>query len=908
MTLRNLDYLFKPRSVALIGASDKAQSVGAVLASNLLSGGFRGPIDLVSPHHRTIGGVRVHAQISDLPEAPDLAVIATPPATVPEIVGQLAEIGTRAAVVITAGFNELPQQQGVALRQGMLEAARPRLLRINGPNCLGIMVPGLGLNASFAHTAPLVGRIAFVAQSGAIITSVLDWAKSRGIGFSHLVSLGNMADIDFGDMLDYLASDARAQAILLYIESITNARKFMSAARAAARSKPVIVVKAGRYTEGARAATSHTGALAGIDAVYDAAIRRAGMLRVHTLEQLFHAVESLAMGNWPKGDRLAILSNGGGIGVMATDGLIENGGHLAELAPETIVALDKLLPPTWSHGNPVDIIGDAPGSRYAAALRVLLADAGVDATLVLNCPTAVASGTEAAQAVIDVADEHRDACLLTSWVGDAAAMPARRLFLDRGIPTYDTPDEAVATLMHRVDYYRNQEMLMQTPPSVPEAFTPDAAAARALIDCALRAGREWLTEPEAKALLSAYGIPSVPTLVAATPEAAARAMAEIGQPVALKILSPNITHKSDVGGVVLDLEDETAVHDAARGMLKMVQAARPDAHIEGFSVQPMARRPGALELILGVIEDRQFGPVLLFGHGGTAVEVINDKALGLPPINMHLALEMMKRTRVFRLLQGYRERPPANIEAVALTLVRVSQLVVDFDEVVELDINPLLADSQGVMALDARVRVAARHGRAQERLAIRPYPKELEEEVLLGDGRKLWLRPIVPEDEPSLQRAFATLTPEEIRLRFFVTMKVLTHVRAARFTQIDYDREMALVLTEPGIPGKTDIWGIVRIIADPDNDRAEYALIVHHAMTGLGLGIFLMRRIIDYAQNRGIGELEGEVLADNQSMLKLCAILGFVTSRIPEEREIVRVTLKLDRTVHDDATRARPVD
>jgi acetyltransferase len=897
MTIRNLDFFFKPRSVVLIGVSARAHSVGNVLASNLMSGGFKGQVHLVNPNYQDIDGVPVLNDIGDLPAPAELAIIATPPATVPGIIARLAHAGTRAAIVVTAGFAELSGQDGAALVQAMLVAARPHLLRVIGPNCIGIMVPHLGLNASFAHTDPSPGRIAFVAQSGAIVTSVLDWAKSREIGFSHLVSLGNMADVDFGDMLDYLASDLHAQAILLYIEAVTNARKFMSAARAAARSKPVIVVKAGRFSEGARAAASHTGAMTGMDAVYDAAIRRAGMLRVNTLTELFDAVESVAIGNWPMSDRLAILTNGGGLGVLATDALIEHRGRLAELAAETVTKLDSVLPPAWSHTNPVDIMGDAPGGRYAAALDALLDDPNVDATLVLNCPTAVASGTEAAQAVIDTVKAHGGSRLVTSWVGEAAAATARRLFIENGVPTYDTPEEAVATLMHRVEYQRNQELLMQTPPSVPEAFSPDTAAAREIIGRALEARRHWLTEPEAKAVLSAYGIASVPTVVADSPEAAGRAAKAIGGPVALKILSADITHKSDVGGVALDLEDEAAVREAAHGMLKRVKAARPETRVQGFTVQPMARLPGSVELILGVIEDREFGPVLLFGQGGTAVEAIDDKALGLPPLNLHLALEMMRRTRVWRLLQGVRERPRADLDAVALTLVRLSQLVVDLGEVIELDINPLLANASGVIALDARIRIAPSADPAQRRLAIRPYPKELEEEVALGDGRTLLLRPIVPEDEPSLQRAFATLTDEEIYMRFLVPLKFLSHVRAARFTQIDYDRQMALVLTERGIPGTTDISGIVQVLADPDNENAEFALIVHHAMTGLGLGMFLMRRIIDYARNRGIGELYGDVLAENRPMLKLCEVLGFVRSRIPEEHEIVRVTLKLDDPV-----------
>ena len=893
MTVRNLDYVFKPTSVALIGASDETQSVGGILTSNLLSGDFKGSIDLVNPRHRTIGGVRVYNDIAALPEPPDLAVIATPPATIPGIIDELTQLGARAAVVISAGNAESAGEEGLKLRQAMLDAARPSLMRIIGPDCLGMMVPGIGLNASFAHTAPLDGCIAFVAQSGAIVTSVLDWAKPRGIGFSHLVSLGSMADVDFGDLLDYLASDYSTAAILLYIESIKNARKFMSAARSAARSKPVIVVKSGRYTERARTLDSHSEAKDDTDAIYDAAIRRAGMLRVHTLDELFGALEPLATGHQPKGNRLAILSNGGGIGALATDSLIERGGRLAELSEDTLRRLNMVLPANWSHTNPVDIFDNAPSSRYADAFRILLRDPNIDATLILNSPTAVASGTEAAKAVIEVVKKHSDACVFTSWVGEGAAIPARCLFIDHGIPTYDTPDQAVRAFMQLVNYHRNQTTLMQTPPSVPDVFTPMIAKAKKQINDALQKGREWLTEPEAKTVLGAYGIPSVQTLIADSPIEAARAMEKIGQPIALKILSPDIKLKSDMGGVVLHLENAKDVQKAAEGMLQRIQVSRPEARVDGFTVQSMVQRPGCVELMLSVIEDSQFGPVILFGHGGSAVEVINDRALGLPPLNMHLAREMMKRTRVYKLLQGYRDQPAADLEAIELTLVRLSQLVVDLAEVVELNINPLLADANGVLALDARIKVVNKRESTGSRLAIRPYPKKLEENINLADGRKLLLRPILPEDEPSLQAHFAKLTPEEVRLRFFVPISTLSHVRAARFTQIDYDREMALILTEPGIPGKTEIFGVVRIYADPDNERAEYAIIVSHDMTGKGLGVLLMQRIIEYARSRGIGEIYGDVLSDNKTMLKLCDAMGFSQSRTLNEPGIIRVTLNL---------------
>jgi acetyltransferase len=894
MTIRNLDYLFQPKSVALVGASKRPSSVGKVLARNLFTSGFDGPIMPINPRHRAIEGVLAYPDVQSLPVVPDLAIVATPPDTVPGLVAELAGRGTRGIVVITAGFAEGGREHGLALQQEMLDAARPHLVRIVGPNCLGIIVPGIGLNASFAHRDPLPGRLAFVTQSGAIVTSVVDWATGRGVGFSHLVSLGDMSDVDFGDLLDYLANDRATRAILLYIEAVTDARKFMSAARAAARTKHVIVVKAGRHAESAQAAASHTGAMAGADDVYDTAFRRAGMLRVTELDEIFAAVETLANLKPPPGDRLAILTNGGGIGVMATDTLFDYRGRLAELSGETFERLDAVLPPTWSRANPVDIIGDAPGSRYADAVEALLADRGVDGVLVLNCPTAIASSTDAARATVEAAAEHPQKTLLTSWVGDGAALEARRVFADHHIPTYETPGHAVAAFMHIVEYRRNQEMLMETPPSVPEDFTPDTARARAVIDTVLAEGRRWLSEPEAKEVLAAYAIPVAQSLTAASPEEAAKLAAGIRGPIALKILSPQIAHKSDVGGVALDLADPAEVAAAARAMLDKVAEKRPEAILEGFSVQPMIRRQRAWELIVGMVEDPQFGPVILFGQGGTAVEVLRDKALALPPLNMHLAREVMSRTRIYRLLRGYRGMPAADLEAIALTLLKVSQLVIDVAEIDEIDVNPLLADAGGVTALDARIKVAPwTGGAATRRLAIRPYPKELEQVFELGDGRRLMVRPVVPEDEPAFQQTFAELTPEEVRLRFFAPIKTLSHMAAARFTQLDYDREMALVVAEPGRPGTAEIFGVASIALDPDLEHGEYAIIVSGKLTGAGLGIFLMRRIIDYAKRRGLKEIWGDVLRENSTMLKMCRVLGFTQDNHPEDPGLVQVKLDL---------------
>ena len=897
MSVRNLKPLFNPSSVALIGASTKPFSVGAVAVRNIYAAGFQGDIYLVNPRHTAIDGHPCFADVASLPKAPDLAVIATAPESVPELIAQLGARGTRAAVVITAGFGEGGSTRGQELCDAMLEAARPNLLRIVGPNCFGLMLPRVDLNASFIHIQPLPGRLAFVAQSGALLATVVDWATHRRIGFSHLVSLGDMADVDFGDMLDYLATDGHTRAILLYVESITHARKFMSAARAAARIKPVIVVKAGRYDESASAATSHTGAMAGSDAVYEAAFSRAGILRVNDLEALFDAVSTLGMLQPVTGDQLAILTNGGGIGVMATDTLIYKKGSLARLSESTMDRLNAVLPPTWSHGNPVDIIGDATPQRYTDALNAVMDDPGVDAVLVMNCPTAIASGTQAAQAVLETIKQRpqqsRKCGLLSCWIGDGPAEAARQMFRERGIPSYETPTKAVRGFMQMVRYRRSQAMLMEVPADIPEAFSPDRQAVRRIIETVMAQQRSWLLETEAKAVLAAYHIPVVPTVAAETPEAAAQIASEMAGPVVLKVLSAAILHKSDAGGVALNLETAGAVRERAAWMREHFQQEPVDAGSLKFSVQPMIQRSHAQELIVGMSVDPQFGPVLLFGQGGTATEVILDRSLALPPLNMNLAREMIAGTRIRRLLAGYRGVPGANLADIAATLVKVSQLVCDFSEIVELDVNPLLCDPQGVLALDARMRVQPAEGPAGRRLAICPYPTELEQTISLPDGQTLLLRPIRPEDEPAFQRFFNSLSPEDIRLRFLHPMKMLPKTMAARLTQIDYDRDMALVLTSGDGRQHADLHGVVRISADPDNEKAEFAIMLRSGKTGLGLGPMLMRRIIDYARGRGITQLFGEVLSENRSMLALCKALGFKRRSDPDDPGSAIVSLQL---------------
>jgi len=905
VSTRHLEKMFQPRSVAVVGASNDAGSVGALVMRNLLQGGFDGPIMPVNPKHNSVAGVIAYGSTTDLPTVPDLAVVCTPPNTVPEIVETLGGQGTRAVVVLTAGLGRVGADAAGSLSDDLLARAREHDMRILGPNCLGLLVPGSGLNASFVHLPSAPGRIAFASQSGALCTAVLDWAVAREIGFSHFISMGDAIELDFGDVLDYLAVDPSTDAILLYIESIRERRDFMSAARAAARSKPVIVIKAGRDAEGARAAHSHTGALAGSDAVFDAAIRRAGMLRVHEIENLFAAVETLArlrpritpLDVASPDDRLAIVTNGGGLGVLAVDALSAGGGRLATLSPETIAELDRVLPPTWSRANPVDIIGDAPGSRYRAALDILLGAPGIDAVLTLHAPTATADTVDAARAVIEAARQKPRRPLLTAWVGGQAVAPARDIFEKASIASYTAPAQAVRAFLAMVEYRRNQEMLIETPRTLPAGFAPDRVTARRIINTALADGQTdvMLGEADAKMLLAAYDIPVVETRAAADPEQAAAAADEIGYPVALKVQSPDISHKSDVGGVQLHLASADEVVAAARTMIAHITELAPDARMEGFTVQSMALRPGAHELIVGVATDPIFGPVILFGQGGTAVEVVGDRAVALPPLNTALAHEQIKRTRIFRLLEGYRDRPAADLDAIALTLIQVSQIVIDLPEVVELDINPVLADAGGVVALDARIRLTASPEPETTRLAIRPYPESLEETARLKDGDEIVIRPIRPEDEPAHYDLLSSLSAEDSYFRFFGHIGRLPHHQMARFTQIDYAREMAFIAVKPADPGagraKSETLGVVRAITDSDNQTTEFAIVVRSDMKRRGLGRLLMGKIVAYSRSRGTARMIGSILRDNRGMLALADAFGF--RRRPSTGKVVDVELPL---------------
>ncbi|MEO6407521.1 MAG: bifunctional acetate--CoA ligase family protein/GNAT family N-acetyltransferase [Burkholderiaceae bacterium] len=884
MSIRHLDQLLEPRSVVVIGASNRVGSVGATVWRNLRAGTFAGTVSGVNPKHAALDGVTLARRVADLAEPPDLAVLCTPPQTVPGLIAELGQLGTRAAIVMTAGMS-------AAQKQAALDAARPHLLRLLGPNCLGLLSPRIGLNASFAHTDALPGEIAFVSQSGALLTAVLDWARTRRIGFSHMVSLGERADVDFGDLLDHLASDAHTRSILLYIESIESPRKFMSAARAAARNKPVIVVKAGRAGNGLQAAASHTGALAGSDVVIDAAIRRAGMLRVDTLQDLFMAAETLAhFRGHPRGG-LTLMTNGGGAGVMAADAAALAGVELPALGEGLRQRLDAVLPPTWSHGNPIDIIGDAPVERYTATLRALLDARDAGTVLFMHAPTAIVRSEDIARACAPLAREAADR-LMACWLGGAGVAEARRIFEEAGIPGYETPEEAVRAFAMLASYQRNQALLTEAP-GASDAAAPDRAKARAVIDAALEGGREMLDELEAKALLKAYGIPVVPTVaVAPGADAAIDAARDIGYPVALKILSPDISHKSDVGGVALGLADAAALRLAADAMLERVRALKSTARIVGFTVQAMVHRPYAQELIVGASVDPVFGPVVLFGQGGTAVEVLADRAIGLPPLNRVLARDLVSATRVARLLAGYRDHPPARIEAICDVLVAVSQMLADLPELAELDINPLWADADGVIALDARLRCSRAAGAGTARFAILPYPSELAE-TLTWQGRQIVVRPIRPEDEAQ-HRAFASkLAPEDLRLRFFSIRRELPRSELARLVQIDYEREMAFVALEPQPDGTTRTLGVVRAVADPDNVEAEFAIILVADAQGRSLGHLLLDKMVRYLKDHGTQRLVALVLRENRAMRQLATRNGFRADAAQSDNTTQRYVLEL---------------
>ncbi len=879
MSTYRLETLFSPSSVAVVGASPRVTSPGRAVLMNLQRGGFAGTIALVNPHYPAIEGVAAVKSYAELAQAPDLAVIAVPPPAVPSVVAEAARKGTPAGIIITAGLGHGPGSLAAQSEQ----AARAAGMRLVGPNCLGVLVPVAKLNASFAAAMPRTGDLALISQSGAIATGLVAWSAAHDVGFSAIVSLGDSIDVDFADLLDHFALDHRTRAILLYIESIKDARKFMSAARAAARAKPVLVIKSGRHAQGAKAAATHTGALAGSDAVYDAAFCRAGLLRVRDLDELFAAAETLGHVTELSGQRLAILTNGGGVGVLAVDRLADLGGDLADISPAAMQKLDAALPPIWSRADPVDIAGDAGAARYAAALEQLIADDANDAILVMNVPTALSAPLDAAKAVIAVTQKHRGERfpakpVLAVWLGEDG--PAEAAFDAAHIPSYATESDAVGGFMHLARHRQSRELLLAVPPNLPQDFAPDAAAVRPVLDRALHEGRTWLDPIELTRVLSAYQIPIAPAVLARDADAAfvaAKPYLADGTPVVLKIQSPDIVHKSEVGGVRLDLGNERAVREATADVLRRAREAKPQARIDGVTVFPMIVRPKARELIVGVADDPTFGPVIVFGQGGTAVEVVDDKALALPPLDLALARRLIARTRVSRILKAYRNVPAADERAIELLLVKLAQLAADFPQIREIDLNPVLADESGVVAVDARISIAPLDKRPRwpcghPRFAIRPYPKEWERRIELADGTAALVRPIRPEDEALYPQFLSHVTAGDLRLRFFAPIKEFSHSFIARFTQIDYARAMAFIAIAEGSGA---MLGVVRLHANSAYDKGEYAILVRSDLKGHGLGWQLMQLLIEYARAEGIRAIGGQVLCENTTMLAMCRQLGF---------------------------------
>ena len=897
MSTYRLKNLLSPRSVALVGGSPRQGSVVRAILGNIHKAKFKGDFGLVNTHYPEIDGVATVDSLGKLPFVPELVVITAPAAAVVGIIDEAGKRGAAGALIVSAGLGH----GAGSLADAAERAAQKYGMRLIGPNCLGVMMPGANLNASFAARMPIAGNLALISQSGAIAAGMVDWAAQRGVGFSGIVSVGDQLDVDIADLLDYFALDGKTRAILLYVEAIKDARKFMSAARAAARIKPVVVVKSGRMAQGAKAAATHTGALAGSDAVYDAAFRRAGILRVSDLRELFDCAETLGRVVSPPGKRLAILTNGGGIGVLAVDRLVELGGIPAAITPATREKLDAVLPPTWSRSNPVDIVGDAGPARYAAALEVLLADASNDAILVMNVQTAIAPADDIAATVTSLVGKYREQRrgsakpVLAVWVG--ADQKIIDLLSGAGIPNYPTEDDAVRGFMHLVRHREVVEALAQVPPAMPSEFAANIDASRQIVAAALADGRRWLDPVEIKRLLEAYEIAMMPTFAAADAEQAvahASALFAQGATVVLKIMSRDIVHKSDVGGVVLNLTSSEAVRAATTDILARAKALRPEARISGVIVQAMVMRPKARELILGVADDPTFGTVIVFGRGGTAVEIINDKALALPPLDLQLARDLIERTRVSRLLRAYRDVPAVKPDSVAMVLVKLAQMAADIPEIRELDVNPLLADETGVLAVDARVAVGRVErkfgGSGPANFAVRPYPSQWQRHLEMKDGWRVFVRPIRPEDEPLIHEFLRHVTSQDLRLRFFAPIKEFTHEFIARLTQLDYARAMAFVAFDEATK---EMIGMVRIHSDSIYETGEYAILLRSDLKGRGLGWTLMQLITEYAKSEGLKAISGDVLQENTVMLEMCRELGFEVKTDPVEHGVCNVKLTL---------------
>ena len=875
-----LDRLFTPQSIAVFGASKRSESVGARVFSNLRSGGFSGPIYAINPKHKRLYRRACYPSIKDINKPVDLAVIATPVKTIPDIIHACGEHGVRAVTIISAASDQGERDgdgeyHDTALNSAILEATRLYKMRILGPNCLGLIRPDAGMNATFSKNSAKPGQLALISQSGALCTSILDWASAHDVGFSAIVSLGDAADIDFGDILDYLAQDRKTSSILLYVEGIRDSRSFMSGLRIAARMKPVVVIKAGRHKEGARAAMTHTGAMVGADDVFDAALQRAGVVRVMTIEQLFAAAQLLATPHWLSGDRLAIVTNGGGLGVMAIDRAIDLGVTIASLSDETLVKLNDSLPPQWSRANPVDLLGDASPQRYQAAVVACLRDPNVDGVLVMLSPQAMTDTVACARSVID-AQHNSEKLVLACWMGVQQVADANRLFLKHHLPCFANPESSVEAFAYLASYYQNQQLLLQVPGPLVIHTEPDVEGARLIIESVLAEKRTLLNLTESKALLHAFAIPVSQSIECHTANEALVAAESMSFPVAMKINSPDISHKSDVGGVRLNIGNAHAVRSTYIELVEEVSSKYPDANIEGVTIEPMYVPPHGRELLIGVVRDPVFGPVITFGAGGTQVEVLRDRSVALPPLNRFLAEKMIKQTRIAHLLGTFRNMPAVKMSALVQVLSRVSEMVCELPEIKALDINPLIADENGVMALDVRIVVEHRSV-SQERyahMAIHPYPNHLVTQLQLVDGANITIRPIRPEDALIEQSFVRELSPRAKYFRFMQGLNELTQQMLVRFTQLDYNRELALIAVLEGKEGETEL-GVARYVINPDGASCEFALVVADKWQNKGIGSHLMGALIDAARLQGIKIMEGEILSNNPNMLTLVGNIGF---------------------------------
>ena len=873
-----LDAIFVPRSVAVIGATDRPGSVGRAVLWSLVSSPFGGTVYPVSDKRTSVLGIKAYRTVGDLPETVDLAVVVTPASTVPRIIGDCVEAGVRGAIVISAGFKE-HGAAGQELERQILERIRGSRLRVIGPNCLGVMNPVTGLNATFASTIARPGNVGFISQSGALCTAILDWAQKEMVGFSAFVSVGSMLDVNWGDLIDYLGNDPSTQSIMVYMESVGDARSFLSAAREVSLTKPIIVIKAGRTDAAAKAASSHTGSLTGSDEVLEAGFRRCGVLRVQTIADLFYMAEVLAKQPRPKGPRLAIVTNAGGPGVLAADGLLSNGGQLAQLSGESIQALDALLPPHWSHNNPIDVLGDALPERYAKAVEIAAQDPNIDGLLAIVCPQGMAGPTATAESLKPYAHSTGKP-VLASWMGGPDVAAGTDILNQAGIPTFQFPDTAARVFCYMWRYSYALRGLYETPVLRSENNEgPNRAQAQRIIESALQGGRTLLTEVESKQLLAAYGLPVVPTEVAVSEDDAAAKATAIGYPIVIKLFSETITHKTDVGGVHLDLRDEQSVRSAYRSIESSVRGRGSKGDFLGVTVQPMVKTEG-YELIVGSSVDAQFGPVLLFGTGGQLVEVFKDRALALPPLNTTLARRMMEQTRVFSALAGVRGRKSVDLAGLEEFMVRFSQIVVEQPRIREIDINPVLASPERIVALDARVVL---HGAdvADDRLprpAIRPYPVQYVKPWIMKNGETVTIRPIRPEDEPLLIRLHQVLSERTVYLRYFQPLKLsqrTAHERLTRICFIDYDREMVFAV-ERKVGAQTEIIAIGRLskLRERDNE-GELAVLVDDRYQGQGLGTELYRRLIAAARDEKLRRVVSTILAENREMRAICKKLGF---------------------------------